>query len=839
MRHSLVWLIALAAVVAVGFVARHADRRLGAEGAEVFSDRPSGFPIVIPAGAIAAERRAADFVAATLAKAAGRPTADFPILVEGVGTPRRAIFVGATRRAAGFLLATAQAPFDSAIGIRVGAGAVVIRSERRESIEIAASWFLERHLGAHWFMPGPLGEVIPLRGELRLAAASETMRPGFLSRDLGGIDGVEGREWYVRNRLERRFEHGHSLGAIFRLDDLRRDPRMAPLRDGRRYLPGASEESWQPDLTNAAVIVHAANAANRAFATDPARVSFSLGENDSARFDDSEATLAAVGPPRFFRGRPDFSDLVFGFTNAVAERVRRVHPDRWLPAYAYYWAENSPRFPVAKNVVPYLTADRAQWFDPDFAREDRALIERWTRSGAGVVGIYDYLYGAPFLVPRPLLSTVGESIPFAYRAGVRAYYAEIFPNWALDGPKPWLAAQLIWAPDKNPDELLATYYREFWAESAGPMYEFFARCERVWLEQPRPGYWIKYFQDEQQTLLFPRSVRGALRASLDEARRLVRTPEVGARLAWVEAGFSVTEAFADFCEAREHFNRLVRDQRVGEIEVIAAWKFHHYARAEFLRRNADVRRRFPLALAPQKIELYVRSGAEGAAVRRLLRSVTGRRALRENSPLLAEVATLAELERLFREGRETLADPDWRQITPRPIGRSVDFDWIQLGTWQASGEPAQNRTIRWADGLKPEMTSEDLRSVEPPAPGIGPAAVEPRSRLLHLAGCRQEFLVQWRPVTAGALYAAQVSARAKVSRGNQTFLIVNFLDERQRLVGAGRIDRLPADEGSQAVTLGVLARAPANARFVGFGLRVIHQVNDDFAEFWNASLREL
>lgn len=838
-RHSLVRLITLVAVVALGFVARHADRRLGTEGAEVFSERQAGFPIVVPAGAVAAERRAADLVSVTLAKAARRPRADFPILVEGVGTPRRAIFVGTTRRAAGFLPAATPAPFDSAVGIKVGAGSVVVRSERRDSIEIAASWFLERYLGAHWFMPGPLGEVIPLRRELRLAAASETVRPGFISRDLGGIGGVEGREWDVRNRLEKRFDHSHNLGAIFRPDDLRREPRMAPMRDGRRYFPGASEENWQPDLTNAAAIRHAANAANRAFAADPARVSFSLSENDSARFDDSAATLAAVSPPRFFRGRPDYSDLVFGFANAVAERVRLAHPNRWLPAYAYYWAENSPRFPVEKNVVPYLTADRAQWFDPDFAAEDRALIERWTHSGAGIVGVYDYLYGAPFLVPRPLLSTVRESIPFAHRAGVRAYYAEIFPNWALDGPKPWLAARLMWAPDENPDELLATYYREFWAESAGPMREFFARCERIWLEQPRPGYWIKYFQDEQQALLFPRSVRLALRASLDEARRLARTPEVGARLEMVEAGFSVTEAFADFCEVRERFNRLARDERAGEREVIAAWQSCRDARAEFLRRNADVRQWHPLALAPQKIELYLRSGAEGAAVRHLLRSVTGRQALQENSSLLPEGATWAELDRLFREGRERLVDPRWRQIVPRPIGRSVDFEWIQRGAWQASGEPAQNRTIRWADALRPATTgARSLPAVSPDPGGIPPAG-ETGSRVLHLAGCRQEFLVQWLPATAGALYAARVSVRAKVSPGNQTFLIVNFLDERQRLIGAGRIDRLPVGEGTQDVLLNVVVRAPANARYVGFGLRVIHQVNDDFAEFWDASLREL
>jgi len=45
------------------------------------------------------------------------------------------------------------------------------------------------------------------------------------------------------------------------------------------------------------------------------------------------------------------------------------------------------------------------------------------------------------------------------------------------------------------------------------------------------------------------------------------------------------------------------------------------------------------------------------------------------------------------------------------------------------------------------------------------------------------------------------------------------------------------NSGEQATRLQVIAKAPPGARWVGFGLRVLNQINDDFAEFSGASLR--
>jgi len=803
------------AVVASALLVGRLDLWGADESVTLFSAAQSGCPIILPAGAGREEQRAAEWLQATLAKAAGRRTSAFPIRRETGAVVRPAVYLGATRRDENFLRPVERFPFDTAVGIRAGDGTLEIRSERRESIEAAVGWFLERHLKAYWFMPGPLGEQVSRRDALVVAVGTETVRPGFVSRELGS-GAADYDAWSRRNRLEARFEHRHNFTTIFRPEDFRRQPEMAPMRSGQRYFPTESDANWQPDLLSPEAVAHAAEVVNRAFDADPQRRSFSLSANDSVRFDDSAATLAAVAPARYFRHRPDYSDLSFGFTNAVAGAVAERHPDCWLPAYAYYWAENTPSFPVARHVVPFLTADRSQWSRPDFAREDRELIERWCRSGAEVVGVYDYFYGAPFLCPRPTLYAVRESIPFQHGAGVRAYFAETNPNWALDGPKLWLAAQLLWDPVRNPEELLTIYWREFWAEAAGPMQEFFAICERTWRQQPGPARWLRYYQDEDQTWIFPPEQRAQLRAELERAAGLARSEIVRARVAFVSAGLGVSEAFWRFGGARDSMSRMARVE-AEPAALRAAWQEYREARREFSQRHAAVRRSHPLAVAPQALEIYLRNQPDSRAAMALAGTEKGRAMLRAAPDLLqgSLELTVEEIASFSGRGVEVLRDADWRDLSIRPVGKSTMFDWTEsAGSWRGQGEPWEGRTVELGRG------------------GGGPA-------VLRFAGCRTDGIGQWVPVTENALHVARVDVRARSSPGTATFLIVTFLDDQNQHIGLGRVDRLPAGNSEQAAQLALIVRAPPGARFIGFGVRVLNQVEGDFAEFSGASLRRV
>jgi hypothetical protein len=768
------------------------------EGTEfVAFDRNRGCVITIPDQASAEELHAAELVQETLVKSSGKGKEDFPIeRSDGDDWEKPARSAGSTIYIAG----SAHRPMGKGrlaetVTWRAEPGRVRITSYPADAIEAAAAWFLQDAAGARWFMPGELGEHIPVRPELRLPFGEHAYQPSYISRNLGlGGDGAE-QAWWNRNRLRAWFRHGHAMSALFGPDALAREPELAPLVNGAKYFPRTgSDGNWQPNIASAKAAAQAAEVLGRRH-----EFSSAIGLNDSIRFDQSEATRRTLGRPRWFRRKPDYSGLYFKFVNDVARRV----PGRYLGAYAYDWTENTPGFAIEKNVVPYLTADRSEWFDPEFAAEDQALIRRWVAAGPEVVGLYDYHYGAPFLVPRPTLYAVTRAIPFAHQAGARAFYAEVNPNWGLDGPKAWLAAELLWDATAKPADLLDIYYRDFWRESAAPMREFFFLCDEQWLNQPKPSYWIKYYKDEHQHLLFPREVRDKLNALLKVARSAATTELTRNRVEFTAEAFAVTDVFCAWEEAKETLSRTVLAEHPDEAAIGTAWQ-ELTAREKVLKEtHARVTKATPLAIKATILGEYERNDPRLRAAWRL-------RALPSTAKLVSGLHVTGRLE---APGKELLQDSFLSDVRIAPPTTSFDLEWVEGGAWRGHGEPYETRTVSMEQGAG--------------------------SRELVMRGCKQETFSQMVAGATDATYLARVKVRAKVSPGNMTFLILNFQDANGKALGLGVVDRLPVGTYDAPVELVVFARAPVGTKWVGLGVRALNQVGDDYAAFSGFSLQAL
>ena len=472
-----------------------------------------------------------------------------------------------------------------------------------------------------------------------------TTERSFLTRALGGVDA----EWGKFNGLGPRLNFSHNLNRVFPAELFDSQPELFPMVGGQRMRPGTGRVNWNPDLGEPRVAGVAAEAAMQYFRANPDTVSFALGVNDGLRFGESPATLKWVEPAKWFRDRPDYSDLIFNFMNAVAEKTVVEWPEKYVGALAYYWAENVPSFPLHPNVIPFLTADRSQFYDREFREEELGLQEMWgearaanrkavsgdggdaelteslsesgklegrkvqagmsgikpdphseavTRvngklgmgngaaagsSSEGVkvedrkvqagmsgiksdphseavtrLGIYDYIYGAGFLIPRIHTQALAEHLKHARRAGFTDYFAEMSPNWGLDGPQPWLVSQLLMDPELSVDALLREYYTRYFRTAARPMRQFFERCEAVWNQQPGRPYWLKHFRNDSQAALFPAKEIARLRGYLERAVALAGDDLVLAdRVRLVSDAFGVTERFSRFSVAREELGRTL------------------------------------------------------------------------------------------------------------------------------------------------------------------------------------------------------------------------------------------------------------------------------------------
>lgn len=493
----------------------------------VFREGRARLPVYVAAEATADERTAAEDLTRVLGAMSG---AVWTVRAENSWWSGAGIYVGRTKAAERFLppLEAAKdilAPTADEVGpdgfrIRTVGDRIFIEGVTPEATPYAVSWLLQRYAGVRWYAPGPLGEVIPRRTEWTLPELSVVREPAYVSREISGLRGVEGREWARRNGLRRRLEYSHNLTTIFTPEVYDAHPEWFGAVRGQRRRPlGGGEYRWQPDLSRVDVAEYAATQAAEAFAQAPGRASFSLGMNDSVRFDQGDGTRALVAPLRYFRGMPDYSPLMMTFMNRAAESLgRRPGMDgRYLGCLAYFWGENPPPFPVDARVVPYVTTDRTQFYDAAYRAADYALMSRWHRSGVRAYGLWEYAEGDAFIVPRVPHAMLAEALSEGWWRGARGYMGECGPHAGFDAFKVWMLAQLLWEPERPLAELQDDFFSGWYGPAAPAMRRFFARCEAQWMAQQGAPWWIKFYQQQDQVLLFPPEVCRELRSILDEA----------------------------------------------------------------------------------------------------------------------------------------------------------------------------------------------------------------------------------------------------------------------------------------------------------------------------------
>lgn len=409
---------------------------------------------------------------------------------------------------------------------------VFIRSNEPTSWANAVYALTEDLLGARYYWAGDLGLefVEPSRAHFPNRPWRET--PAFVQRQFHPVD----TDFARRNRLNRVYSFNHNLARIFSKEVFASNPEVFSLVNGRRKTPrGSAGTDRQPDFTHPAAVEIAAQAALDHFAAKPESTSFSLSINDNVLFDMTERTKAAVSPLRYFRRRPEYTNLVFGFMNQVAERVfaeggawqTPAGKDRYLTALSYYWTEPAPTIQIHPRVMPVLTSDRAQWHDPAYRAQDKKLIEAWANSGAERVATWDYYFGAPYPYPRQFNQWIAESLQHLSASGVDVFFSQLPSFWGLDGAKAWLGAALLWDPSQDADALLDEYYNNFFGAASQSIRAFYETAERFRNQNEGQADWIKLYKDESSIALFTPEVLAEMRGYLDQAAHKLGVPPLG------------------------------------------------------------------------------------------------------------------------------------------------------------------------------------------------------------------------------------------------------------------------------------------------------------------------
>jgi hypothetical protein len=491
-----------------------------------------------------AEREAA----AELTKYLGRLTgAAFEQVAEKDLAGKPAILVGATAAAAQAGVSAAKLDRDGFV-IKVAGGNLYLVGHDPTATELGVHFFLQRYGGIRWYIPLEIGEHIPSRPTFSVPdKLSDVQEPAWKSRLWSSVARMDPM-WEKRNLCRPRYNFHHNLlNALKPSEVYDTHPEWFPLINGKRITkPPDPAHSWQPCFANQEMAAWVAQKIIAYFDANPTATSYSLGINDvgAGGYCQCEACQALDDRAKpTYRGRPNYSNRVFTFMNRVAAITSQKHPDKLLGCLAYANCEEVPSFPVHPNIIPYLTNDRAQWRDKRFRQEDQDLLRRWSKA-ARQLGVYDYYYGSGYVIPRFFPTVSAESIKFCHQVGVRAWYAEIYSNWGLDGCKAWLASQLLWDVKQNPKKLVDEYYTNFFGRAQKPMRKYWDRCEAIWMNQGGEAAWFKGFFRIEQLDMFPPEVCAELRGYLDQAARLADSDLIRKRIKLYSDGFRYTELYS-------------------------------------------------------------------------------------------------------------------------------------------------------------------------------------------------------------------------------------------------------------------------------------------------------
>lgn len=524
--------------------------------------------------------------------------------------------------------------------------------------EFGVDEFLERWVGVRWLLPGENGTDVTPAESIAIAPATVRQEPVFFSRLFSGLRGPAQATWARRNRMHGRVSFHHNLIHIFPPETYTQShPEYFPIQAGQteRFLPPTNEtHGWQPCFTAPGIIDEAVRQIDEAFAGNPDLTSFSLGVNDSSGYCACPECLKRITGEKNFLGRVDYSDLYFAWANQVIDGVLKTYPDKVFGCLAYSEVAAPPQqVSVHPRLIPYMTYDRMKWIDPELRKVGEDATRAW-HAKSPTLGWYDYIYGSPYCLPRVWFHHMADYYRFGQANGVRALYAEAYPNWG-EGPKLYVSLKLQWDPQADVDALLKEWYERCVGPEAAPyLAQYYAKWEDFWTRRILDSAWFtqngQYLRFNDPGYLADVDLAKDIDASrqlLEKTAALAKTPNQQVRAQLLLRAFEYYEASAYAYQADAEAGEVQNEEDALRLIAHVATCAGYAARRREL--ATKVFPQDPVLCQPLDIDRYpAMSGASwGAGTLWRIYDVLTRSAA--DSPLRRKVAELAQGDSAMRD----------------------------------------------------------------------------------------------------------------------------------------------------------------------------------------------
>ncbi len=441
-----------------------------------------------------------------------------------------------------------RSPFTGAFMLSVKPQGIRLTGNSAEGTLYAVYELLEQ-LGCRWYLPGPLGTVVPKASTVALPMQETFQAPSFKDRHL--ITVGQSLPWYRRQRLGGRFLPGcHGVPQLPE-SKFEEEPELWALIDGER-------RPTQLCTTHPEVLKRAIAATLAYFEKHPDAPWIGMGPEDNGEFCECESCRRLdTGQVDPISNRLVRTDRYIWFFNQILDAVHERFPGKKLCFYAYDSRKFTPKnHRPNPHIVPAfapITQCRLHGMSnpicPDRSFYRRVIVD-WARISAEMYerGYYFNLACPGF--PFSKIQAVRDETVEAHKLGMTGWCVECMPSWASHGLTLHVASRLMWDVKTDVDALIAEFSEKSFGPAAEPMHAYVVLVDRAYRDTD-----VHSGSSFCMPRLFPPKRMTQARRLLAEAAKLAATDEIIAkRVRIFRLNYDQLDAFLEMLRQRNAFD---------------------------------------------------------------------------------------------------------------------------------------------------------------------------------------------------------------------------------------------------------------------------------------------
>ncbi len=355
-----------------------------------------------------------------------------------------------------------------------------------------------RKLGARWYLPGDVGEVLPKMASIPMPEIDETVKPDFPLRQFNfrfGNCGLDTAMWAMRLgiRNDERLFIAHGLSRMTNNQAVfAQHPEWFAIYGGKTdFKPGDSK--CQLCYSNEELFQESVRYARTLFDTYPLETVSIMPPDGYTAICQCEKCKGKDSPDRHERGR--LSNHVWDFVNRVAKELAKTHPDKKILncAYGVYTLPPDNIDKLEPNVQVCIVGGRRPVNKGGVKAEGEAAPEAlraaWVEKTDTPLLIFenypftDRGWFLPAFAAHALCDTVTATKGISDGEDI---WLSAGRDFATNGIgfnhfQVWFTARSYWSSvEPDADALINEYCRLFYSPAEAEMRTFFDYCESNW-----------------------------------------------------------------------------------------------------------------------------------------------------------------------------------------------------------------------------------------------------------------------------------------------------------------------------------------------------------------------